>query len=117
LNRLGYKTGTGNSWTESRVNSVRRKHEIPALSKAAKQSWLNLEQAADALGVSRSFVKRLLAEEILPGRQVVPYAPWVIERVSLDLPQVQGAVAACSRGRRWPRPHRSQEAISLFSTT
>ncbi|MCP4309565.1 MAG: recombinase family protein [bacterium] len=117
LNRLGYKTGVGNSWTESRVNSVRRKHEIPAVSKAAKRSWLTLEQAAAALQVSRSFAKRLLVEEILPGRQVVAYAPWVIERASLDLPEVRAAVAARSRGKRSPRLYGGQKEISLFSTT
>ncbi len=117
LNRLGYQTGASNSWTESRVNSVRRKHEIPTVSRGARAAWLTLEQAAATLKVSRSFVKRLLVEEILPGRQVVAYAPWIIERASLDLPQVRAAVESRSRGRKRPRPHPGQQTIPLISTT
>src|SRR6185436_15395747 len=30
LNRLGLKTGTGNTWNEGRVRSVRSYHELPA---------------------------------------------------------------------------------------
>ncbi len=117
LNRLGRKTGAGNTWTESRVNSVRRKHQIPTFDRRAPRSWLTLQQTADVLQVSPGFVKRLLSEKILPGRQVVPYAPWVIERASLDLPEVQAAIAARSRGRRRPQSHSGQKVIPLFSTT
>lgn len=117
LNRLGYKTGAGNTWTESRVNSVRRKHQIEAFDATVPRSWLTLEQAADALEVSCKFVKRLLTDEILPGRQVVPYAPWMIERASLKLPEVKAAVAARAKGKRPSRPHEGQQEIPLFSKT
>ncbi|MEM9598037.1 MAG: recombinase family protein [Acidobacteriota bacterium] len=116
LNRLGYQTGAGKSWTQSRVDSVRRKQGIPALSRGAKRAWLTLEQAAGVLEVSRGFVKRLLDEGVLPGRQVVEYAPWVIERASLDLPEVQAAIASRARGRR-PRPQVGQKSIPFLSTT
>lgn len=43
LNRLGYRTGAGNTWNESRVNSVRRKHAIPAVTISEKRAWLTLE--------------------------------------------------------------------------
>jgi hypothetical protein len=115
LNRLGYRTGAGNTWTASRVESVRRHHEIAPREVTEPRSWLTLEQAAERLQVSRKFLRSLLAEGVLPGRQVVPYAPWVIEAASLDLPQVRTAVA--DRGRKRIRPwHPSvPPTLPLFS--
>jgi DNA invertase Pin-like site-specific DNA recombinase len=113
LNRLGCRTGAGNSWTVSRVESVRRHHEIPVRKVTESRSWLTLEQAAKALQVSRKFLRTLLEEEVLPGRQVVPYAPWVIEASSLELPQVRSAIAA--RERRRPRHPRAPQELPLFS--
>lgn len=117
LNRLGYQTGAGNSWTQSRVDSVRRHHDIPGFDRTAPRPWLTLEQAAQILNVSRKFVRCLLTEGILPGRQVVPYAPWVIERECLELPAVRATVAARGRRKGLPRHQDSQEALPLFSTT
>lgn len=117
LNRLGYQTGARNSWTQSRVGSVRRNHAIPGFDKTAPRPWLTLEQAARVLNVSRKFVRCLLSEGILPGRQVVPYAPWVIDRESLDLPSVRGAVAARGRRKSLPRHQDGQSELPLFSTT
>jgi len=36
----------------------------------------------------------------LPARQVVPGAPWVIERKNLQLPQVQAQIQAVHAGRK-----------------
>ena len=37
-------------------------------------------------------VKRCIAQGTLPARQVVPQAPWIIQRTDLALPAVQAAV-------------------------
>jgi len=59
LNRAGYKTGAGNTWTESRVRSLRSYRRIPAHD-PAEGTWVTMTQAADKLGVSVTVVKRLL---------------------------------------------------------
>jgi hypothetical protein len=75
------------------------------------------QEAARALGISEASVRRLLKEGTLPGQQVVAYAPWVIERASLELPAVLAAAAAIKAGR--PRPSREvrEAEIPLFSET
>lgn len=115
LNRLGYRTGADNTWTASRVESVRRQHEIAACEMTEPRSWLTLQQAAGRLQVSRKFLRTLLEEGVLPGRQVVPYAPWVIETASLELPQVRAAVAARGRQRVRPWHPNGPRELPLFS--
>lgn len=115
LNRLGYRTGADNTWSASRVESVRRHHEIASCERTEPRSWLTLEQAAEKLQVSRKFLRALLAEGVLPGRQVVPYAPWVIDAGSLELPQVRTAVAGRGRRRLRPRHPSVPATLPLFS--
>ena len=50
---------------------------------------------------------------MLPGRQVVVYAPWVIERQDLTLPAVEKAVEAIREGRRIPRRDPRQQELPL----
>lgn len=102
LNRLGYRTGAGNTWTEPRVRALRKYHEIAASDGAADRPWLTLEQAARHFGVSAGFVRRLIVRGILPGKQVVRYAPWVIERPDLERAAVKAAVQAARSGHRGP---------------
>jgi DNA invertase Pin-like site-specific DNA recombinase len=114
LNRLGYRTGVGNTWTESRVRSLRTYHGIPVFDRESPRDWLTLEQAAKALGVSGTVVRRLLTTGTLPGHQAVRSAPWVIERKHLDLPDVQVAVQAVRDGRRCPRTPADDAQLPLF---
>ena len=77
LNRLGLKTGRNNSWTAGRVNSLRHYHGIPVYDPeiCKREGLLTLQEAAASLDVSPPVVARLLRRGVLPGRQVVPYAP------------------------------------------
>jgi DNA invertase Pin-like site-specific DNA recombinase len=100
LNRLGYRTGTRKAWRAHSVANVRYYHRLPNYAKG--RDWLTVEQAAAALGVSATLVRRLLKERLLPGTQVVESAPWVIARADLDLPAVQAEVKAV-RARRQGR--------------
>ena len=102
LNRLGYRTGVGNTWTESRVQHLRHSNGIPVCPPPEKRSWLTMEQAAKELNVSSMVVRRLLKQKLLPGRQVVKYAPWVIDRKDLKLTAVHRAVRLVHEGRRSP---------------
>jgi hypothetical protein len=109
LNRLGYRTGPGNTWKESRVIGLRRYHHIPACS--AERTWRTLAEAAEELRVSRSVLRRLIRAKLLPAKQVVKHAPWVIERKDLDLTAVQEAIRALGRGKRCPCPAPGQQEL------
>ena len=114
LNRLGYRTGVGNTWMESRVRSLRAYHGIPVFDPESRRDWVTLEQAAKALGVSTKVARRLLTTGTLPGHQVVRSAPWVIERQHLDLPAVQASVQAVRDGRPCPRTGANDAQLPLF---
>lgn len=117
LNRMGYHTGTGKSWTASRVYSLRAQHELPAFSQDLRPTWVTMHEAAAELGIGRGVTRRLLKSGILPGRQVVPTAPWVIQRVHLALPEVRDAVQAALGGRRVPRTSPGQELLPFAART
>jgi hypothetical protein len=79
LNRLGFRTGSGNTWTGGRIRSVRSYHTLPAWdAKIASRQTLTLEQASEQLGVSHKVVRRLIGSKKIPATQVVPWAPWEI---------------------------------------
>jgi hypothetical protein len=61
-----------------------------------------MQQAADALHVSEMVVRRLIAQKTLPAKQIVKFAPWMIERSHLDLPAVRKEIRRVREGRRSP---------------
>ena len=104
LNRLGYRTGAGNTWTQQRVISLRHAHDIPVFSgEPAGAASLTIEQAASHLGVSTTTVRRLITTGRLPAIQSVPYAPWAITPDQLGAEAVQRAVAVVKAGRKLPQ--------------
>ncbi len=104
LNRLGYRTGAGNTWTQQRVISLRHAHDIPVFTiEPDGVGTLTIEQAARVLGVSTTTVRRLIVTGCLPATQPVPYAPWAIAPDQLHAEAVQRAVAAVKAGRNLPR--------------
>jgi|1186.fasta_scaffold03285_5 DNA invertase Pin-like site-specific DNA recombinase len=111
LNRLGYKTGQGNSWNASRVAGLRGYHEIPTFQQ--QHDWVTQEQAARELRVSNTVVKRLIHEGILPAKHVVECAPWIIERKDLTLPAVQQQVQNVRRGRKLSKNCAAQQQFAL----
>jgi DNA invertase Pin-like site-specific DNA recombinase len=111
LNRLGYRTGTGQTWRVHHVSNVRYCRRLPNYRHDG--TWLPLEAAARELGVSNTVIKNLIADGVLPATQVVKCAPWVIERVDLQRPSVQARVQAVHDGRKLPRPIRGQDELPL----
>lgn len=111
LNRLGYKTGQGKSWHAHRVANLRHYHRLPKYEK--RTDWVTLEQAAKQLQVSNTVVSRLIKEGTLPAKQVVRYAPWIIEIADLDLQVVQNAVQAVRKGRKLSPSDPNQQEFSL----
>jgi hypothetical protein len=74
---------------------------------------VTLEQAAMRLKVSNTVISRLIKESTLPAKQVVRYAPWIIEIADLELPQVQRAVQAVHDGRKLSAIHPDQQEFPL----
>jgi hypothetical protein len=97
LNRLGYRTGTGKTWRAHSVASVRYQYRLPNFPKGT--AWLTRAQAAQHFGVSETVLKRLIGQGILPARQVVPSAPWIIQRTDLERAPVLAEVQAVRTGR------------------
>jgi hypothetical protein len=58
------------------------------------------QQAAATLGVSEMVVRRLITQGILPAKQIVKFAHWMIERFHLDLPSVRKEIRRVHEGRR-----------------
>jgi DNA invertase Pin-like site-specific DNA recombinase len=92
LNKLGHRTGNGNTWIKTRVAAVRVRLGVAARSQDRARTWLTLEEAAAELDVAHTTVRRLIERKALPATQVVACAPWVIERAHLALPEVQKAL-------------------------
>ncbi len=112
LNRLGYKTGQEKTWNASRVAGLRGYHKIAPFQK--QDDWVTQEEAARELQVSDTVVKRLIRERVLPAKQVVKFAPWIIEKKNLLLPAVQQQVKAARRGgHRLPQIVLGQGQLSL----
>jgi len=80
LNRLGKKTGKGNSWTQSRVDTFRNDHGIPVYEEGEveRRGEMFLDQAAARLGVHKSKIYKLIRQGLLPATQVCQGAPWII---------------------------------------
>lgn len=114
LNRLGYETGTGNSWTEARVKSLRGSHNIPAMPEESERVWITLAESAQRLKVSAGTIRKLVEKKILPAKQVVRGAPWVIKADDLQLPEVQNHIIAVHQGKRAPRHDLNQTKMTLL---
>ena len=103
LNRLGMRTGAGNTWNEARVCSLRHHHELPAYdANRHPADILTLDQAAGKLGVSPTVVRHLIHSQTIPATQVVPGAPWQIQAAVLESSAVKQA-AMDIKNRRHPR--------------
>jgi hypothetical protein len=63
--------------------------------------------------VSNTVVSRLIKKGTLPAKQVVRYAPWIIEIADLDLQAVQNAIQAVRKGRKLSPTDPNQQEISL----
>jgi hypothetical protein len=111
LNRLGFLTGGGKTWRLHSVHNARYHHRLTNYRK--QQRWVTIEQAAKALGVSDTVIRRLIRQDILPATQVVPSTPWIIDRKSLELVDVVTAVSAVRSGRQLSKRNPNQPEFPL----
>jgi len=114
LNRAGKATSRGKGWTRSRVCTLRNYRDIPPYREGerAERGEATLEEAARSLQVSEATVRRLIAEKILPARQVCKGAPWVIRAADLDQEDTRRS-AEDRRARRPPSGDTRQNVLVL----
>lgn len=94
LNRLGRRTGKDKPWSVLAVKTARRAHSIAGHAQTVEDpNILSFTGAARYLGVSNTTITRMSQAGLLPVRQVVPYAPWEIQRAHLDSERVRAVVA------------------------
>ena len=86
LNRLGKRTGRGNTWTQARVCSHRNGHGVAAHrpGEMAERGELTLKDAAARLGTSKTTVLRLIADGTIDAAHVCKGAPWAIPKARID---------------------------------
>jgi excisionase family DNA binding protein len=87
-----------------RLRSFRGAHHIPGFDPAKPRDWLTLREAAKQLQVSVMTVRQLITSGVLPAWRIVPHAPWMIDRDTLQQEAVQHAVRAAQQGGRCPLP-------------
>jgi DNA invertase Pin-like site-specific DNA recombinase len=104
LNRLRLRTGAGNTWTASRVMSLRQRLHLVDYDETRATPMLTLNQAADRLGVGPWVIRRLITRQLLAATQVVACAPWQIDPSVLDTDAVRTAAQEVTQGgTRRPR--------------
>jgi len=104
LNRLGYRTGAGNTWIQSRVDSLRNNNRIAAFNPDRDgDRTVTIDGAAQILDISAKAVRKLVESGVLRACQPVPYAPWAISHEQLANESVRGAVEAIKGRRKVPQ--------------
>ena len=108
---MGMRTGQNKTWTARRVGSIRRVNGIDAYFSADKHGeWCTMSEAARELGVTNHVIRRLINDQILPARQVVPGAPFQIRRSDLQ----SDAVQAAQRRKGSPCRAESKNQLPMF---
>ena len=116
LNRLGLRTGAGNTWSTQRVYGMRHYHELPNNKVSrADLPMITMEEAAHRLGISPTSVRRLIDQQLIPAVQVVACAPWEIPVEALKTEAVQKAVVNIKNRVRVPPTQNRKDQHSLFS--
>jgi DNA invertase Pin-like site-specific DNA recombinase len=105
LNRLGLRTGTGLTWNESRVHSLRHRMGLKSRDpEPGSLGTLTLNDAIERLGVSNRVVLGLIRKGLITATQVIRHAPYEIQPESLSSPAV---LAAVHRTRERGKPARN----------
>jgi DNA invertase Pin-like site-specific DNA recombinase len=118
LNKNGYRTLTGNRWTQARVGSQRWRNEIPG-NKAARRApngWMTLKDAAAQLGIAPLTPRRAAERGQLPADHPLPNGPWIFTRDSLSGTSAKALVAAVERIKKGEKLLPGQHKLQLFDT-
>jgi DNA invertase Pin-like site-specific DNA recombinase len=119
LNRNGLLTGRGNRWTQERVTALRSHHGIACYrpEQREQQPWLNLTEAARALGMSARTLREAVERGQINAEHPLPDGPWVFKREEL---QTDAAAALLLRVGMHKAgvalPNAGQASLDLSST-
>jgi hypothetical protein len=93
---MTFMTGTGLTWNDMRVRSIRHRLSLLPAYDASKadDNSVSLAKAALHLGISTTAVRGLIERKILLARQVAPGAPREISHASLNSLEAIKAVEA-----------------------
>lgn len=115
LNKLGRRTGKGKPWSQFAVHTARRNHGIDGrASSLVDPNVLSLQAAARYTNTSDTTIKKLVDGGILPMRQLVPFAPWEIQRTDLDSDRVRTVIARLKQTGRLVVGDTSETQPELF---
>jgi DNA invertase Pin-like site-specific DNA recombinase/sRNA-binding carbon storage regulator CsrA len=117
LNRLGMRTGIGNTWDKNRIYSLRQHHRFPGFDPQHPRTTVTLQEAARRLQVNEASVRHMIVEKKLPATQVVACAPWEIPVEALDSEEVRKRVGEIKSGTARPQKHSGEEQQTMFSIT
>jgi len=115
LNRLGMRTGVGNTWDKDRVYSLRNHHRLPGFDPQHPHTTVTLKEAAQRLQVSEGTVRQMIEQKRLPATQVVEYAPWEIPLEALDSEEIRKIVGEIKRGITRPQKQNAEKQQTMFS--
>jgi hypothetical protein len=115
LNRLGLKTGAGNTWREGNIRTVRSYHQLPVFTATqCERNTLTMEEASMRLAVSHKIVRRLIEVGKITATQVVPCAPWEISAEALESKAVLMEIERIKQRAR-PLRETSVEDLPMFA--
>jgi DNA invertase Pin-like site-specific DNA recombinase len=117
LNRLGYSTGKGKRWNQTRVHTARRNHSIDGQKRALPDpDRVSLNEAARICGVSHRTIERLVESGLLMREQVTARAPWQIRRADLAAEPVRSILERLLRsGKLILRGECAEKQSALFA--
>lgn len=86
LNRIGRRTAHGQSWTATRVCSIRHHHAIAVYAEGERQarSELTVSEVAAMLKVTQTTVLRMIRHHHLPATQACSNAPWILRKEDVE---------------------------------
>ena len=90
LNRMRCKTGDGETWTTVRVREMRERLGLPKYDAGKSDGkFISLAKAAEYLGICLGSARTLAEAGILPGKQIMKGAPWLVPVEALDTETVR----------------------------
>jgi hypothetical protein len=117
LNRLGLRTGVGNTWTAQRVLAVRKRLRLVNFDPAQPKAMLTLNQAADKLRVGPWVIRRLVELGVLEATHPFLGAPWRIDPEQLEQERVKQAAEAVVARRIRPGSEAANQLNLEIPTT
>jgi excisionase family DNA binding protein len=82
LNRMGRRTGHGQSWNAKRVCAMRYHHAVEVYREGEREARgeLTVSEVAGTLRVTDTTVLRMIRQKRLPATQICANAPWVLRK-------------------------------------